>query len=222
MITVQLAVPWHVTTPTVHRVMAREFVDEFFATGRLRLSSFDLFAKHPDEERGDPGEGAHLLLGKGTKQTVYAVTRHGQSAFVLSGSSTGRPETFDCFDSDVAVRINDTTAFGTVIARQLPGFRFGFEGPCTYKNSPIECDIGDFELENLKRDAPTGQIELNALGGFILNMAGHEVFFRKRTNYSHQGEYRWIWMTDLRGVDHLYVDVPEARAVCTRVEKSDL
>ena len=41
---------WSVRLPVVVREMATKYVDEFFADGSLRLSSFATFAKHEDEE----------------------------------------------------------------------------------------------------------------------------------------------------------------------------
>lgn len=218
MISLTLASQWHVFTPQVYRILPEVYVDEFFNTGRLRLSSFKQFATHPDEERGDR-EGWHILVGKGTKQTVFAVAGHGSDSYVLSATQRADPGLFDRFGSTSAILIRDTLSFGTAIARQLPGYKLGMEGPCVYKDGSIECDIGDFELEQLRTNAQDKTLDLNRLGGFVLNMAGAEVFFRKRARFEHQGEYRWVWLIDREVPESTFVDVPDARQYCEKATK---
>jgi hypothetical protein len=64
-ITVPIVRHWYVKTPELFRYLNQIHIDEFFETGRLRLSSFQQFAKHPDEQRGDPEEGRNVLAGFG-------------------------------------------------------------------------------------------------------------------------------------------------------------
>lgn len=217
MITTQVGAAWHIRTPYVYRILPEEYVDEFFDSGKLRISSFNQFSKHDDEDKGDKQEGKYILVGIGTKQTVYAVTSHGSDAFVLCGAQIFNNDLSKRFNSNSAILIKDSTAFGATILRQIAGFKFGMEGPCVYKDGPIECDIGDFELDQLKTDAPDQNLDLNKMGGFLLNMAGSEVFFRKRERYAPHLEYRWIWLTDKKVPDYLEIYAPDARQYCEKV-----
>ena len=45
--------PWKAILPPVYRYLPMRFVDAFFETGSLRLSSFKQFAMHVDEARLD-------------------------------------------------------------------------------------------------------------------------------------------------------------------------
>ncbi len=94
MITLNLASQWHVRTPVVLRIMPSEYIDDFFKTGRIRLSSFRLFEKHPDEQRGDGQEGKHMIVGKGTKQMVVAVTAHGKACDTRSAAREASLRTY--------------------------------------------------------------------------------------------------------------------------------
>ena len=146
------------------------------------------------------------------------MTRYGSDAFVLSGEQIINNDLSKRFNSNSAILIKDSTAFGATILRQIAGFKFGMEGPCVYKDGPIECDIGDFELDQLKTDAPDQNLDLNKMGGFILNMAGSEVFFRKRERYALHLEYRWIWLTDKKVPDYLEIYAPDARQYFEKVK----
>jgi hypothetical protein len=208
---------WNIRTPIVYRYLPRQYVDEFFGTGAIRLSSFSEFSKHPDEEKGDAGEGKHIIVGKGTKQTVFAVTAHGHDACVLSCSAILSDELMERFNCDAAIRVKNTTAFALAIARQLPGLRQGFEGSCYYRDGSIEADIGDFELDQLRTSPGEASLDLGKLGGFALSMAGAAVYFKKREVYQHQSEYRFIWLVDHEVPGPVAVICPEARSFCEPV-----
>ena len=206
---------WSVFTPIIYRMMAKEYVERFFATGELLISSFDRFRQHADEQRKDK-EGWNIICGRGTKQTVFAVTGHGRDAFILCGTAAKDPDLMDAFNADAAIQIYDPTAFASVITRQLPGVRQGFEGFCYYIDGSIECNISDFELDQLKQTSG-GNLDLNRLGGFVLNMAGLAVFFRKALKFRNQLEYRWAWITDHSVTDHIVIHAADARQFCATV-----
>jgi hypothetical protein len=212
---------WSVFTPIVYRMMRRSYVERFFDTGELLVSSFDWFSKHADEERKDK-EGWNVVCGRGAKATVFAVTGHGREAYILCGTAVKDGSLMERFDADAAIQIYDPTAFASVLTRHLPGVRHGFEGFCYYIDGPIECNIGDFELDQLKGQATGKNLDLNRVGGFMLNMAGMAVFFRKATKFRHQLEYRWVWITDHPVAEPIIIRLPEARKLCTPLYAEEL
>lgn len=203
---------WSIFTPIIYRMLERQHVERFFETGELLVSSFSRFRQHADEERRDD-EGYNILCGRGTKQTVFAVTGHGHNAYILCGTATSDNALMERFGADAAIEIYDPTAFASVVTRHIPGARQGFEGFCYYIDGSIKCNLGDFELDQL-RGAAGHTLDLNRVGGFALNMAGLSVFFRKATKFRHQMEYRWTWITDHEVNESLVVHVPEARTFC--------
>lgn len=214
MIQLPIAFQWSIFTPTVYRMLERKYVDSFFETGEINLSSFLVFSKHTDEERKDE-EGKNILVGRGDKSTVYALVENGDDAFVLCGTS-GKPtkELLESFGYDAAIQIFNTTGFGNELSKFVPGFRQGFEGYCCYTDSAIECKLGDFELKLLQENSKEENLSLNKLGGLILNMAGQAVFFRKKADHRHQLEYRWVWVTGKLQEQNLIIKAPEAREFC--------
>ena len=211
---------WSLFTPIIYRMMERQYVDRFFDTGELLVSSFERFREHSDEERKDK-EGWNIICGRGTKQTVFAVTGHGRDAYILCATAAKDVELMDVFEADAAIQIYDPTAFASVITRHLPGVRQGFEGFCYYIDGSIECNIGDFELDQLKHTSGH-ELDINRLGGFVLNMAGLAVFFRKAVKFRHQLEYRWAWITDHPVSEPLIIRVPDARQFCAPLHRNDL
>jgi hypothetical protein len=207
--------PWSVFTPTVFRMMKREYVERFFDTGELMLSSFEHFSLHKDEERKDDKEGWNIIVGRGNNSTVFAVTGHGRDAYVLCSTACyPTEELMEAFEADAAIQIFDTTNFAFALTKHIPGVRQGFEGYCFYADRSIECKIGDFDIEHLRSHPEDKNLDLNKVGGMALNMAGQAVFFRKRTSFRHQLEYRWVWITSQVTTDTLIVHVPEAREFC--------
>jgi hypothetical protein len=61
---------WSVALPAVFRYEDKRWIDEFFATGKLRLSTFARFATYADEVRGDTMEGRGMSFGFTKDKTV--------------------------------------------------------------------------------------------------------------------------------------------------------
>jgi hypothetical protein len=60
MMQVNIGTPWSIFTPTVFRMMERQYVDRFFSTGELLVSSFRRFSGHAKEAMRD-SEGKHVV-----------------------------------------------------------------------------------------------------------------------------------------------------------------
>jgi hypothetical protein len=76
----------------VYRYLPQEFVDAFFTSGRLRISTFSQFAKHADEQRADPQEGSTSIIGmaKGGPTLWASATFGDKSSFALRHCSSAR------------------------------------------------------------------------------------------------------------------------------------
>ncbi len=195
-----------------YRVMAPDYVDAFFSRGCLRLSSFAAFSNHNDDERKDAAEGLNATCGIGAKQTMYAVTRHGDRALVLCASQSGTAAIFDAFGHRAAILINDPVGFGAAIALRIPGCLYGIQGPCVYKDGLVESSIGDFEFNPRIHD-------MQAIASMALALPGRHAYFRKKTRYAHQREYRWVWLTADQPPQFLDIVVPEAIRFCRKVKR---
>src|SRR5262249_40828077 len=123
---IQFARPWNVVTPAVYRYENQKWIDEFFETGHVRLSSFAKFATYGDEVRGDRSEGHGFCYGE-TKdsKSIVIVQAQGMNAAVLCCSHRLDHKLREGFERDSAFQITNTVNFAVEIARQLPGFRQG-------------------------------------------------------------------------------------------------
>jgi hypothetical protein len=147
--------------------------------------------------------------------TAYAAMKHGHDAFVLCGT-TKRPDQdiLDLFKVDAAIQIFDTAGFGNTIAKHVPSYLCGSEGPCFYSDFAIEAKVHDENIVKLTGHRNGPQPILSDVGMYFLNVAGSSVYFRKKEKYSNQFEYRWLWFTDKTVDERLSIEVPEARDYC--------
>lgn len=211
---------WSIFTPIVFRMMKREYVDRFFDTGEIRISSYETFRHHNDEQRKDD-EGKNVLCFRGNNTTAFAVTKHGMNEYILCGSAIKDKCLMTQFDCDAAIQIYDTTGFASIVSRHIPGVLQGFEGFCYYLDGAIECKVDDINIEQFKSENQNNKLDLNRLGGYVLNTAGSAVFFRKAKKFAHQMEYRWVWITDHPVNEPITIKIPEARRICSPLYLSD-
>jgi hypothetical protein len=204
----------------LYRSLEKEHVDSFFSTGALRLSSFAKFATHRDEQRFDPNEGkGHVVHRSSEGQTMMATVSQGHNAYVLSASTSYLPDFSRDLETDSGFRINDSLAFGDAVSRCIPGFGVGLEGPCIYiAKRVLDRDTGPIDLESLRVSPGSKELDMGKLVETVRNVAGEDLYFLKLDKFSHQNEYRMLWLTPRTVEGHLDISCPEARQFCTRFE----
>jgi hypothetical protein len=207
---------WVLIPPVVYRYMPQQFIDEFFATGRLRLSSFAVFKGHADEQRGDPLEGINLVSGASDPLTIIASVHHGQNSLVLSTSVRGDASLMRQFNCDGYFRIVDTHLFGQAIARHIPGYTDGLEGFCNYKDAHVIRRKFAAEAALDPTSTPS-QHDLQLASETVVGLAGFEGFFSKRREFEHQVEYRLIWNLNREIEQCEFVNCREAIQFCERI-----
>ncbi|MFO1441452.1 MAG: hypothetical protein U1F81_24245 [Verrucomicrobiaceae bacterium] len=221
-IALPIVTEWSIRRPYVYRYMPRAYVDEFFSSGKLRLSSFAAFAKHEDEERKDAAEGTGIIVNtdhQGEGQTLMAVMGQGHGAFVLCGSGRYSKDLSSAFGTDSGFRINDTTSFGCMISRMIPGFRGGLEGACIYADEKVvRRKAGRVNLENMKVTPEGKELDMGKMFSALGAIAGDDLFFLKKERYQHQAEYRLLWSSQSAIGDFIEVSCPDAIQFCTRFE----
>jgi hypothetical protein len=221
-ISIQFGREWRIRRPAIYRYLERNFVDAFFETGSLRISSFCKFAQHSDEERKDGAEGRGVVIhrnSEGQGQTMVAGIGQGSNAYVLCGSTIFQPELAQSFGTDSGFRINDSLGFGETISRYIPGFSIGQEGACLYlAKRTVYRDMGPIDFDALKVHADGDAIDLGKMSQAIFGAAGDDLMFIKSDKFSHQNEYRLLWHTPREVSGHIDIECPEARQFCTRFE----
>ncbi len=208
--------------PMVFRYLEEKWVDDFFKNGHIRLSSFNKFHKHTDEQRGDKNEGSNNIVGlTGDNKTMFARTSHGSDAFVLSTSLMLNEEIYEDFEVDCCFVIERPFEFMNVISKHIPEFKGINFGPCLYKpDRTIQRNSPNLTLDSLKSDDNPNNMDMGKMFNAINNIGGSEVLFSKTNEYSHQHEYRFLWHSFMEKMpDHIDLIVPEAREFCRKLER---
>ncbi|WMJ69215.1 hypothetical protein [Stenotrophomonas sp. 24(2023)] len=205
------AFPWRVRTPTIIRAMGAPYVDAFFKTGALRISSFEAFRTHPNELRRDEHEGMATMEIHAPQSRLSAVAINGQEAYVLC-ASLHEPV---LAPGEQGLVIDDTVAFAAAIAGVLPGAIGGTEGPCVYRD-----DTRYTATDNHAFTPPQDGEDLDAWADRHERVLGRHMqnaLFIKHARYAHEREYRMIWFCS--GTRQPYIDIlcPQAVAFCRRL-----
>lgn len=218
MITVNILSPWQYCSPFLYRYLESEYVENFFLDGSMRLSSFKRFRKHKDEERLDLKEGKSMYSARTSAnggQTIEALAEHGMNAYVLCTTMRLVSSVQESFKTDSFFRIDNSTEFGIEISRQIPGFVTGFEGPCIYQEKRIvTTDSGYVDTNSLRGPSAMPTPSGTRLEEHILSSMGHRPLFLKEASFSHQMEYRFVWIVDHEPEDFWDIKVPRGRSHC--------
>jgi len=217
---VQFGTIWNIATPFVYRYEDRRWIDEFFETGKLRLSTFSKFAEYKDEARGDTEEGSGFCYGETADgKSVGVFQSQGISAAVLCCSHRLDEGLRQAFSREWAFEITNTVGFALEVSRQLPGFRHGLEGSCLYRSDTGIKRAIDFDYEKYK--LPDGSIDMQMIFDAGGALGGPELLLMKRKKYESQQEYRLLWELDVANGDYIDVTAPNARQHCRKVLDSD-
>lgn len=199
---------WNILQQPVYRYLDQEYIEEFFNTGKLRLSSFKAFSNHKDEQRNDKNEGLRISSLRGKDFTSFAVTNWGIESVILSTSSQYDSQLQKNFKVNGCFKITRPTEFAIEISKCIPNFKRGMEGFCNYEN---EKSIGHDNLS----------LELESVSNIAQLTAGIDVtntFFLKEKKYELQKEYRFIWATyHILKEEFLLISCPEAIKFCEKV-----
>lgn len=213
--------PWRMKIPPVYRFLPEEFVDRFFDSGELRLSSFSKFTKHTDEARLDIDEGRAYVVASSPDRTFGALIDGGRNSYVLCGSTTLSRELVNTFvGTNAAIEITQIGDFGLAVARQLSGFVSGVSGHCIYAgrilNRHVRADPVPLP-KGQSRDIPIESL-FEAVGAASLE----DDMFLKDIKYAGQGEYRLIWNLDKPSDDTITIFAPDAIQFCRKVAMDEI
>jgi hypothetical protein len=192
--------------------MEKQYVDEFFEHGKLRISSFNRFRDNPDEEQGDIFEGRVNAQIKTPNGNHAIAVMNGQEAYVLCATTVESQKLEASFSTSAAFRIINTLDFASCISSHIPGFVAGLEGLCSYRD---EITISkELKVDFPPPDSfPNPDVWSKEYEKFVAQQT-RDGFFIKQSRYSHQAEYRFIWFA--QGRERQYIDIvcPEARQFC--------
>lgn len=199
--------------------MPREYIDQFFNSGQLRLSSFMEFSRHPNEQFRDDEEGRNVLCATGKDSTMYVASEHGAACYILSTSLLGPWAAASVFSPGDCFEITNPLGFASVIAASLNNCSAALVAPCSYvQRRVIQRHVEGYNFA-----------EINAKGGAELlkrdaaALLQYSPMFQKpmksKSGYESilEHEFRFIWETAHQVLGSVPVQCPEARQFCRKV-----
>ncbi len=200
--------------PPLRREMAAEYLDAFLADGSLRLSSFETFRKHPNEQRRDVQEGLYAVqLAAPNGGTTSILGSIGQQAYVISASLSTAPLSA----ATPALLIIDGLRFADAVARQIPEYLEGADGLCDYNDEMLSRQdarplIPPSDGEDLQR----WWAEANRRTFEHIVPA----IFRKVKRFEEEQEYRFLWLARGEPRPFLSIKCPAALEFCRSASPS--
>jgi len=220
MITAQIAKPYHFLQPIVYRYMPQEYIDLFFETGKLRLSSFSSYTKYEDTVKGDKGEGFNIATATSKKEnySLYAVVGVGTNAYSICTSTILDENLKQKFDCDGVFKIKDSQSFGLAVANKILGFIEGMQGLCQYVDiRSTKKTIESLDLDEMRISPDKKELDMGKMLQKVNEANSIDSFFMKPLSYQYQSEYRFIWLVDKKNNDFLDIECPEAIQFCEKV-----
>lgn len=208
---------WSVRQRPIYRLLDKiEYIDNFFETGEIQLSCFNIFKKYKNEIQGDKDEGkAMLFVDAPEGKQVGMYYQSGINSYVLSTTKEPTSENIKDFNAVGAIKILNPVSFAIEIARKLPYFVGGVEGECKYVEERIlskkmdEKDSSSFNIEKFTNIQ--NQFEL------LNKYSQNDETFLKLMKYKPQDEYRLVWYVNNNIDKHLIIKSPEASDFCDKV-----
>lgn len=211
-------IDWRIKSFPVFRILDdTRWLDDFFETGEIQLSSFLKFRSYKDEMQGDKTEGEGALVTHDDEGNTHMVGyESGLNGYILSTTSSLEEQVVNDFNGKCAIRINHPTMFGLEMSKKLPFVNSGLEGLCDYVDSRInflEAHIkADNLLSSLKKHDPS------LANHYLSELTKGIELFAKHTKYAHQREYRLIWFSNHQKVaDVIKIKCPEAIRYCDKI-----
>ena len=184
--------------PVMYRFIGKEYIDRFFETGELQLSTFNRCKTAEVGGRSDTGEGICTFVGIMGDQTVETVVGAGGNPLMLC-FSLGVNARHDKYDGSIVV--HDFPRFMMSITEELvkkgvPVLRV-MHGPCTYSERLI-VKRGIREDESMSQfvNAVSGNkssFDFDLLRIIANQIGGVRNYFTKPPCFSDEQEYRMVW-----------------------------
>lgn len=205
-------------TPYIYRYENQKWIDNFFETGEILISSFDQYSKYEDNQLGDKSEGSSINFGlTENKKTIVSVTSVGSNFYCFCTSTQLTKDLFETFNRNSVFRIKDPLNFIMQVELALQNVSEVFFGNCIYleKRSIIK-NVQSLDLDEMKNPDGNG-LSMEKMMNRAFEIGGFEQLFLKKLIHQEQNEYRLLWKTDKKVTDPIVIKCPEAIKFCEKV-----
>ncbi len=219
--------------PVSYRFMPHQYVDEFFESGRLRLSTFHACRDLENPLTRDEREGQSNIKFASTHLASEAVLDVGKDCYLLCATLAPPLPNETRFGSTGCFRIDDPQGFSYAIAQRIEGVTKCVHRACEYHEARVvdrgrqlaEETDGAFQrlMNSLTPQATPDEAEaaflqmrkeLNAVQHAVV---GDDPYFIKDKRFSEDREFRFVWKVSAVDGSSLLLAVPEAVQFCARI-----
>jgi hypothetical protein len=207
---------------TVYRYLCQKYIDEFFQSGKLRLSAFREFAKHLDEQRLDAEEGRAIVKIHGENLLMRHLAHRGFDSYILSTSFREDTELMKLFNTDGYFKISDVNSFAVAIATRLEDCTQCLWAPCIYVDSreikqTMEAKLDTPLLGTTTEKEKQLKMAMTRMTPLIRTALWPRGYLQKLECYAIQQEYRFVWYVGHAVHEPLIIECPEAIQFCERI-----
>ncbi|MBX3670457.1 MAG: hypothetical protein KF778_18810 [Rhodocyclaceae bacterium] len=206
--------PWELKLPPVIRYLERKYVEDFFRTGQLQLTTYQKCQEHECEIRRDAKEGKanfslefkQLGMSGGGMQTV------GWQSYMLCTCLTESQKLSERFKVDSYFKIRNVLGFLDAISKRISGCGSGKIGACIYKDKQA------LERPLQFQSVPPNVDRSSDSQGLVLSPVQFEMsdepYFIKSELFAIETEFRFIWHVPYDVDGPRIIECPEAIQFC--------
>ena len=208
--------------PMLYRHIDKQFIEEFFKYGKLKLTTYKRCKNIEDTIRRDADEGKTTLETKEEGNTIqigYGVVGCIMLCLSLSKEYTSsKGEKSEC-----CIEIQNVYDFTYLITDQLlqNGIKVKsvLKGPCCYNDRNIQRQINTTAIKKMEEQMSKGtSSDFNLLFDTAGAIDQNDAYFSKPVEKSVENEYRIVWILDEEPKEENYfVEIPAAIPFCRSV-----
>lgn len=209
--------------PILYRFIEEQYVDEFFKTGKLKLTTFDNCKKLEDDNRKDTKEGQSELYGYDGNIKMQIGFGVGSDAIMLCTSLCSEYKDDKGSVCTKYIEIFNVQGLLFAIADQLTKndhvVKSILYGPCFYTKKEFHGTVhSEAFREKLEKEQKFDWDEMTRITNSI---GGNNMFFQKPVDKRFENEYRLLWIVDNPKKDKdIFVTIPHPEKYCRLIDKS--
>lgn len=205
--------------PQLIRFMEKEYVEQFFNEGILRLSSFDKCKTLEDQNRRDHDEGVTNLVGMKDDYCIKMRYGIGRNPYLLCASYfMSTPREIKNADGSTAgengVIITNPDEFVKQVLEALidKGVHITtvLWGPCHYSDKKITK-----HLDQEPKIFSDKSFDAKELILFANRIGGYDVFFEKSLLFKHEVEWRFAFVVEEDHPDTIDIQIKQPNLFCS-------
>ena len=210
--------------PILYRFIEEQYVDMFFKTGKLKLTTFENCKKLEDANRKDENEGRCDLYGYDGQYTIKMDYGVGSDAIMLCTSLCSDYTDDKGIAYKKYIEIFDVQGLLIAIAEQLKGIGCRVKnimfGPCFYTKKELHGEVhSEAFREKLDKEKKFDWDEMTKLANTI---GGNNMFFQKPIEKRSENEFRLLWIVDdIKKDQDIFVTVPNPERYCKIIDSNN-